>query len=188
MDDSYTGSHCIMLQCIVRQVNCKAEHNGFHVFLCGYRLQSTSYKRQYNKVTQNMIFPCSIHFYGFVAVCNPPEYVTSNNVKCYLSKFFVRGYICNCGSQLGTRCGATLPTQAASNLMWVFPVSNLLFQTLLPQWRKQIISSQRSFPCPAHQLLSEHCRDGGNIIYVQFISKAIIERRVDVDCGWRGGA
>ena len=65
-----------------------------------YMLQSTDYKRQYNKVTQNMIFPCSIHFYGFVAVCNPPEYVTSNNVKCYLSKFFVRGYICNCGSQL----------------------------------------------------------------------------------------
>ena len=82
---------------------------------------------------------------------------------------------------ISARSGATLPTQAATNLMWVFPVSNLLFQTLLPQWRKQIISSQRSFPCPAHQLLSEHCRGGGNIIYVQFISKAIIERRVDVE-------
>ena len=63
-----------------------------------YRVRTTSV----NKVTQNMIFPCSIHFYGFVAVYNPPEYVTSNNVKCYLSKFFVRGYICNCGSQLGS--------------------------------------------------------------------------------------
>ena len=65
-----------------------------------YRVRTTSV----NKVTQNRIFPCSIHFYGFVAVYNPPEYVTSNNVKCYLSKFLAklsknRGeiqYMCYC--------------------------------------------------------------------------------------------